>query len=168
MLEVWLSSYLPRAMAAAEKRDRALLSRREPSPLTYAVVTPVRNEADNIGRLASALAAQRFCPTAWTIVDTGSTDETGAIVAELAREHSWIRLFVARATWRSSAAARSRERSRPACTSLDEAPDVVVKLDADVSFDPDYFERLLGRFAAEPDARDGQRHLHRGERRRVA
>jgi GT2 family glycosyltransferase len=29
-------------------------------------------------------------------------------------------------------------------------PDVVVKLDADVSFDPDHFERLLAAFAADP------------------
>ena len=135
--------------------------------LTYAVVTPVRNEADSIGRLASALAAQRLLPETWTIVDTGSTDETGAIVAELAREHSWIRL--------SSLGDLALERGGPIAKAfeagvqeLDEAPDVVVKLDADLSFDPDYFEQLLARFAEEPDARDGQRHLHRGERWRVA
>jgi hypothetical protein len=33
---------------------------------------------------------------------------------------------------------------------LDPRPDVVVKLDADVSMEPDYFERLLSAFAAAP------------------
>ena len=32
----------------------------------------------------------------------------------------------------------------------DSVPDVVVKLDADVSLEPDYFERLLAAFAADP------------------
>ena len=35
--------------------------------------------------------------------------------------------------------------------------DVIVKLDADVSMDATYFERLLDAFAADPDARDCQR-----------
>jgi hypothetical protein len=34
--------------------------------------------------------------------------------------------------------------------SLDPPPDVAVKLDADVSFGPDYFERLLSEFVADP------------------
>jgi hypothetical protein len=35
-------------------------------------------------------------------------------------------------------------------TALAEAPDVVVKLDADVSFEPDFFARLLDAFEADP------------------
>ena len=56
--------------------------------LTYAVVTPVRNEAANIRRIADALARQERLPVAWVVVDTGSTDETHAIVAELAQSAS--------------------------------------------------------------------------------
>lgn len=119
------------------------------APLTYAVVTPVRNEAENIRRLASALAEQRLLPQSWTIVDTGSTDETAEIVAELAHEHSWIRL--------SSLGELALERGGPIARAfeagverLDEAPDVVVKLDADLSFDPGYFEQLLARFVEDP------------------
>ena len=47
-------------------------------------------------------------------------------------------------------------------------PDVVVKLDADISFEPDHFERLLAAFAADAAARDRERLLHRARGRRVA
>ena len=87
MLEVWLSEYLPRARAAQPSVSSLC---RMSSALSYAVVTPVRNEADNILRLAEALARQSRLPTSWIIVDTGSTDQTPVIVDDLARAHSWI------------------------------------------------------------------------------
>ena len=45
-------------------------------------------------------------------------------------------------------------------------PDVVVKLDGDISFAPEHFERLLAAFAADSQARDRQRLLHRARGRR--
>ncbi len=116
---------------------------------SYAVVTPVRNEAHNLRRLATSLAGQRLLPAAWIIVDTGSSDETPAIASELASEHRWIRA--------ESLDAGSQARGGPivrafevGLDSLGELPTVVVKLDADTSFDEDYFERLLAEFAADP------------------
>lgn len=119
------------------------------APLTYAVVTPVRNEAENIRRLAAALADQTRRPAAWVVVDTGSGDETPAVVAELAREQPWIRPAVldgAGGLERGGPIARAFELGLDL---LDERPDVVVKLDADTSFEPGYFERLLAEFAAD-------------------
>ena len=59
MLEVWLSSYLPRARA-----HRRLVAPRRPGLMirAYAVVTPARDEATNLARLASSLAAQKTRP----------------------------------------------------------------------------------------------------------
>lgn len=123
------------------------------SALTYAVVTPVRNEASNIRRVAESLASQRTRPSRWVVVDTGSTDETGQLVAALAQEHDWIvplTLEGAADLARGGPIARAFELGYG---SLEPKPDVVVKLDADTSFEPGYFERLLGEFAA--DARLG-------------
>jgi len=120
--------------------------------VTYAVITPVRDEAGNLPRLAAALFAQTLLPARWIIVDNGSTDATPAIAAELAAEHRWITAH--------AIAAESRGRGAPIVQSLTAAiallreeglPEIVVNVDADVSFDPDYFERLVGRFAAEPE-----------------
>lgn len=117
--------------------------------LSYAVVTPVRNEAENVRRLAESLAAQRLPPRAWVIVDTGSTDGTQDVVDELARSHAWVRhatLPGAGDLVRGGPIVRAFELG---FDGLDDDPDVVVKLDADTSFEPDYFQRLLGEFAAD-------------------
>ena len=118
--------------------------------LNYAVVTPVRNEEENLRRLGESLAAQTIRPSSWTIVDTGSTDATPTLASELAQAHCWIRqttLDDAGVLERGGPIARAFEAGY---AELLEQADIVVKVDADVSFDPDYFERLLARFEAEP------------------
>jgi GT2 family glycosyltransferase len=44
--------------------------------VNYAVVSPVRNEADNLPRLIESIRAQTVQPVRWIIVDTGSDDRT--------------------------------------------------------------------------------------------
>lgn len=120
------------------------------STLSYAVVTPVRNEAANIRRVAESLAGQRIGPVRWVVVDTGSTDETPELVASLAAAHDWIvplTLEGAADLARGGPIARAFELGY---SSLAPKPDVVVKLDADTSFEASYFERLLSEFAADP------------------
>lgn len=117
--------------------------------LSYAVVTPVRNEADNLVRLADALAGQVVRPSRWVIVDTGSTDTTREVVRALALVHPWIttlELAGEVGLARGGPIARAFEAG---LASLTVQPDVVVKLDADISFAPEYFERLLACFAAD-------------------
>ena len=58
--------------------------------LTYAVVTPARNEAENLKRLAAALAAQTRKPKVWAVVEDGSTDGTWGLLTELATRHEWL------------------------------------------------------------------------------
>jgi poly-beta-1,6-N-acetyl-D-glucosamine synthase len=117
--------------------------------LTYAAITPARNEAGNLARLGSALAAQTQPPRSWVIVDNGSTDDTAAIAAGLAGAHPWIQVIAI------PAAAQARggpivRAFHAGLRELGEAADVVVKLDADVSMQPDYFERLMQAFSADP------------------
>jgi len=118
--------------------------------LSYTVVTPVRNELENLGRLAGCLAAQTARPEAWVVVDTGSTDGTPALAASLAREHAWIQLVAGRPRANLARGGPIVEALQTGLAALERVPDVVVKLDADVSFEPDYFERVLGQFAADP------------------
>lgn len=120
------------------------------SSLSYALVTPARNEAENLARLATCLADQTVTPTEWVIVDNGSTDETAAVAAELAQRQPWVRAIAQPAdegVVRGRPVVRAFQAGLRALRML---PDVVVKLDADVSFGPDYFERLLAAFEADP------------------
>jgi glycosyltransferase involved in cell wall biosynthesis len=121
--------------------------------LRYAVSTPARNEEANLRRLGEALAAQTHQPVAWVVVDDGSTDGTAEVLAGLAAEHDWVRPLARDGAKRDEPLADGRRRARDldgflrGARSLTEPVDVVVKVDADISFGPDYFERLIGHFA---------------------
>lgn len=113
--------------------------------LTYAIVTPARNEAENLPRLAESLSSQTILPQRWVIVDNGSTDETVAYARALAKEASWIEIVDVPGETTASPGAPVVRAFHAGLARID-AGDVVVKLDADVSFVPDYFERHLRAF----------------------
>lgn len=123
---------------------------RATSPTTYALISPVRDEDENLQRLTESITAQSIQPTAWLIVDNGSSDATLALAEGLAARHTWIRVL----SVRGDAATRPGEpvvrAFHAGVAALDQLPDVIVKLDADVSMEHDHFERLLDEFAADP------------------
>jgi glycosyltransferase involved in cell wall biosynthesis len=117
---------------------------------TYAVITPVRDEAENLARLADCMQAQTIQPDAWVIVDNGSVDDTLELAKRLAAEHDWIRAITAEPADVARPGAPIVRAFNVGLTQLDVLPDVVVKLDADVSMGDDYFERILEAFTADP------------------
>jgi biofilm PGA synthesis N-glycosyltransferase PgaC len=138
--------------------------------LSYAIVTPARDEADNLRRLAECVRSQTRLPTVWVVVDSGSRDDTPAVVEALAREYPWIRLGRTPGVRRAAPGAPVVRAFHSGLSELDPLPDVVVKLDADVSLDHDFFERLLAEFALDPQlgiAGGGCRELVDGEWRQT-
>jgi biofilm PGA synthesis N-glycosyltransferase PgaC len=119
------------------------------SALSYAIVTPVRDEAENLRRLAPCLTAQTQQPVAWIIVDDGSSDGTAALVAELAEGTPWIRLVPGTGERLARGGPIVRAFTK-GLAGLEPLPDVAVKLDADISMEPEHFERLLQEFANDP------------------
>ncbi len=120
--------------------------------LSYVIITPARNEADNLPRLAACLAEQHVRPTTWVIVDNGSTDDTLAVARTLGDEWSWIRPLTIPGEETPVRGAPIVRALHAALASLDQEhpPSFVVNLDADLSFEPDYFERLLEKFSTDP------------------
>jgi glycosyltransferase involved in cell wall biosynthesis len=121
----------------------------------YAVITPARNEERNLRRLGAALAAQTVLPVEWVVVEDGSTDATPLVLAELSARHPWVRAIERGGNGNGRLAAGRREARdligfRFGAQALAEAVDVVIKVDADVDFDPDFCECLVGRFAGDP------------------
>jgi len=64
---------------------RDIPSDNEARALAYAAITPVRNEEQNLQRLAGSMLRQTRRPASWIIVDNGSTDGTRAVAQDLAR-----------------------------------------------------------------------------------
>ena len=117
----------------------------------YIIVTPVRDEASYIEKTIQSVTRQTVLPCQWIIVDDGSTDSTGMIAAAAAAKHTWMQvLHRADRGFRSPGGGvmESFLDGFQMITVRDWG--FVVKLDGDLSFEPDYFERCLARFVKDP------------------
>jgi glycosyltransferase involved in cell wall biosynthesis len=118
--------------------------------MKYVIVTPARNEEAVIGHTLESVVAQSRLPERWVIVDDGSTDRTPQVVEDYARRFSWISL-VRRPPRAVRNFAGKAHAVAAGIDALGELPfDIVVNLDADVSFDSGYMAFLLQKFDADP------------------
>lgn len=116
----------------------------------YALVTPARNEAALIEGTILSMLAQTHRPMKWVIVSDGSTDGTDEIVQRHARAHAFIE-FVRTPDRTVRDFAGKVHAIRAGLARLEGIDyDVVGNLDADITFEPDYFEFLLARFRDRP------------------
>jgi poly-beta-1,6-N-acetyl-D-glucosamine synthase len=116
----------------------------------YVLITSARNEERNIERTIECVVSQTLRPLRWVILDDGSTDRTTEIIGNYAAQHPWIILIR-----RPQRADRSfAGKAHAVNAGLEQVRDldfeVMGNLDADVSFDPDYMEFVVGKFAADP------------------
>jgi glycosyltransferase involved in cell wall biosynthesis len=118
--------------------------------LRYAIITPAHDEADRLARLAPCIATQTVSPSRWVIVDDGSTDGTRATARELAADDERITVVATAADVPAARGGPVVRAFAAGLDALDDAPDIVVKLDADVTIAPDYFERLVEEFGCDP------------------
>jgi glycosyltransferase involved in cell wall biosynthesis len=117
------------------------------------LITPCRDEAEHLERTLASVAAQTRPPDLWLIVDDGSTDATPEILNRWAARLSYLEIM---RTWgrapggdglATAAEAAAFNRALESVTVAEFSH--VGKLDADIELAPDYFQRLLDRFAVE-------------------
>ncbi len=120
----------------------------------YVIVSPVRDEAEHLGRTIASIVAQTQRPAEWVIVDDGSTDATPQIAAAAAAEHAWIRVVT-----RSERASSSRGRGKPiveafntGLATISTEHEFVVKMDGDLFVPPHYFDWVARTFERYPRA----------------
>ncbi|MGZ6252727.1 MAG: glycosyltransferase family 2 protein [Candidatus Binataceae bacterium] len=115
----------------------------------YIAITPARDEERLLPRLLVSMVAQTRRPERWIVIDDGSTDRTGEILDRAAHYHPWIEpqhlpRGGARAPGGESVIMRFLPREAW------EGYDAILRLDADLTFKPQFAELLLAEMEKDP------------------
>ena len=112
----------------------------------FVLVTAAYNEESYIERTIQSIVAQASLPSRWAIVSDGSTDRTDEIIKDYSSRYPFIQLVRITEEHPRNFAAQVYAINR-GCKSLqDEDYQYIGNVDADVSFEPNYFSELLARF----------------------
>jgi biofilm PGA synthesis N-glycosyltransferase PgaC len=121
------------------------------------IVSPVRNEAAHIERVAAGVAAQELPPARWIVVDDGSEDGTLDILRRLEAQLSYMTVVTSESLSAGAVADRLAHAAAPrafnaglAAAGGPGAYSHVMKLDGDIELDPSYLRVLVARFWADP------------------
>src|SRR5213593_4533112 len=106
---------------------------------TEMLITTERNEATRIGLNIKSVLAQTVRPAKWVIVSDGSTDGTDEVVKTYAAQHDWIELVRQPERTERHFAGKADALNAGYGRVKDLEYEVIGNLDADVSFEEDYF-----------------------------
>ena len=121
------------------------------STFRYAIITPARNEEQFIEQTIQSVISQSVLPERWIIVSDGSTDRTDDIVKGYLADFPWIRL-VRMPEHRDRQFAAKVHCFNAGYAQLEEVEyDIIGNLDADITFEKDYFSFLLEKFNNNPE-----------------
>ena len=113
---------------------------------TYVLITPAYNEEAFIEKTLQSVVAQTILPLKWVIVSDGSTDRTDDIVKKYAAGRNWIE-FIRKPDHRHRDFASKVHAFNIGYAKVKDLNfDVLGCLDADITFENDYFEYLVEKF----------------------
>ncbi len=118
---------------------------------SYVLVTAAYNEEKLLPLTIQSVITQQLPPQRWIIVSDGSTDHTDEIVLDHAVRNPFIQLLRIRDEHPRDFAAQVNAINTGFRELSKTQYDFIGNLDADISFGPDYFLRLLGEFEKDPD-----------------
>lgn len=113
----------------------------------YVLITPARNEEAFIEKTLQSVVTQTVLPEKWVIVSDRSTDRTDEIVRRYAEVYSFIQFVRVREQSHRNFEAKVNAFK----TGYDSIGNVEYEflgnLDADVSFEPSYYQNIMAHFA---------------------
>jgi glycosyltransferase involved in cell wall biosynthesis len=118
--------------------------------MKYVLITPAHNEEAFIEKTLASMVAQTMLPERWVIVDDGSSDRTAEIVCRYVRQYHWIELVQLPQRQRRNFAGKAHAFNAGFRRVVSFQFEVIGNLDADISFERDYFEFLLRKFRELP------------------
>jgi glycosyltransferase involved in cell wall biosynthesis len=117
----------------------------------YVIITPARDEESYIENTIKSVIHQTIRPIEWVIVNDGSTDKTGLIIDKYAKQYQWIHTRHRENRGFRKAGGGVIETFYDGYNVLKSKDwNYIVKLDGDLSFDKDYFEKCFLEFNNNP------------------
>lgn len=119
---------------------------------SYVLITAARNEEKYIEATIQAVLSQTILPKKWVIVSDGSTDRTDEIIKRHSDHYNFIE-FVRRdpgSNQNSDFASKVFALNAGYERLKNFAYDYIGHLDADITFEPDYYENVLKKFEQNP------------------
>lgn len=117
----------------------------------YVLITPARNEARFIKNVIKSIIAQTILPQRWLIIDDASTDSTSAILRHYEANYDFITSFRVRHVGNQPAYVH---RIIIFLKAYDTIKDLdyhfLGSLDADLTFEPTYYENIMAEFNRNP------------------
>lgn len=119
----------------------------------YVLITPARNEEENLEKVFKSVVSQTITPKNWIIVDDRSTDGTDEIVKQYEAQYNFIMSLPLKREDEDIGTYYSR-RTRVVMAGYKQIEklkfDFLGVLDADISLEPTYYEHILTEFDRNP------------------
>jgi poly-beta-1,6-N-acetyl-D-glucosamine synthase len=115
----------------------------------YSIITSAKNEQQYICKTIESVINQTILPNEWIIMDDHSSDSTFKIVEAYSIKYPWIKLLESNNVEIPIKATGGRIATlfNHAITRINPESQYIVKLDADVSFETNFFEMLFLEFS---------------------
>jgi poly-beta-1,6-N-acetyl-D-glucosamine synthase len=110
----------------------------------YVLITPAKNEVANIGKTINSILAQTQKPSQWIIISDGSTDGTDELVLRMTSNIDFITFVRVDKSEPGKNYSKKVEAIKYGISKINIKEYIYIgNLDADVSFDCNYFESVL-------------------------
>jgi glycosyltransferase involved in cell wall biosynthesis len=116
----------------------------------YVIITPAQDEEAFIEKTIRSMISQTVLPAKWVVVNDGSADRTGEIVKRYADRFGFIQLVNLPRDPQRDFARKVMAFDRGLAEVQDMDFDFIGNVDADMSFEPPYFEHVLREFEKDP------------------
>jgi len=117
--------------------------------MKYYIVIPSYNEEAFIALTLQSLISQTVLPSKIVVVNDNSTDRTAEIVLDFAKENPFITLVNKTSENIHLPGSKVIQAFQKGFETLDENYDLIVKIDADLIFPPNYFETIIKHFESD-------------------
>lgn len=117
--------------------------------MRYAFIVPAKNEEKNIKNVLNSIVSQSIQPVICLIVDDGSTDQMPEIIDVYSQKYPFIKTYKTEGSLKYQVGAHVANLFEKGVDLLAEWKidlEYIIKLDADILFEPDLMEKVFQKF----------------------